>query len=150
MPKKNYTIKVFTVFDPPPATTAHLEYICHNDDDLNDVSPGRRVPFKPNVKVRWQCMSQVSMAIDFNNGSPFVSKKTHLVAAAPDFVTAKETIKQDVPTSTGANPGYKYTVTVQGVPPDDPDVIIDLSGGGGAKPKPKPKPKPKAKAKPKK
>jgi len=147
-----HTIRVFVVFNPDGS--AHLAYIHHNEDHPTEDSPGQPVTFLPGEQVRWKSMSGAPISIHFKTGSPFVSGVVDLPTPKnpPRSVTEYETVKQDVPGPGGNNPDYKYTVTVQGVPPDDPDVIIDLSGGGGAKPSPKPKPKtkPKPKAKPKK
>jgi len=145
MPKHKHTIKVFTVFNPDGSV--HLAYIHHNEDHPTEDAPGQPVTFPPGEQVMWRSMSGAPILIHFKTGSPFVSGVVDLPAKPPKPVTESQTVKNDVPDPAGNNPVYRYTVTVQGVPPDDPDVIIDLSGGGGAKPKPKPKPKPKAKPK---
>jgi hypothetical protein len=109
-------------------------------------------------------MSGAPIMVHFDTGSPFDSAVTDLPIHPPRAMTEWQTVKLDVPTGTGDNPDYKYTVTVLGVPPDDPDLVIDLStggpgaggkagggakgGSGGGTKKPSPKHKPKTKPKP--
>ena len=143
--KSKHTIRVFVVHY--PVGTVHLEYHDHNEDHPTEDSPGQPITLLPGEQVRWKSTSGAPILVHFKNGSPFDSKVTDLPKKPPSDVTEYETVKKDVPDPGGNNPDYKYTVTVQGVPPDDPDVIIDLTGVGAEKPKPKPKPKPKAKPK---
>ena len=126
----NHTIKVFTVF--LPDGTVHLEYIHHQESHPTEDSPGQPLTLPPGEQVRWKSMSGAPIAVHFDTGSPFVSGVTDLPINPPKAMTEWQTVKVDVPTGTGGDPDYKYSVTVDGVPPDDPDLIIDLSGGGGA------------------
>jgi hypothetical protein len=150
----SHTIKVFTVYHLDG--TVHLQYIDHNSDKPTEDGPGHPISLKPGEKVRWKNMSGAPITVDdFKPSSPFKSGETSLPKKPPKALTEYGTIKNALPNPDGSYPSYKYTVTVQGVLPDDPDVIIDLGSGGGHKPaakaaakqQPKPKPKPKGKKK---
>jgi hypothetical protein len=140
-----HTIKVFTVF--LPDGTVELQYIHHNEDHPSEDSPGTPLFLAPGETVRWKSMSNTQIAVHFDD-SPFTSGDLDVPGNKPQTATVWETIGSLPPDANGDNPDFKYSVTVSGVPTDDPDIVIDLSGGGPPKmKKPKVATKKKAKAK---
>jgi hypothetical protein len=144
----NHTIKVFTVFLKDGTVT--LQYIHHQEDHPTEDSPGQPVAIIPGDQVRWKSMNGAPIRIDFGASSPFVSGLTVLPPNPPKPMTKFETVAVVPPAGDGSDPDFKYTVTVNGIPADDPDFVVDLSGGGPKIKKPKKvkgKPSPKHKSK---
>lgn len=137
----SHTIEVFVV-------DGALQYI-HNETG-KPAKPGKHVPLKPKEKVKWHS-NNGNITIHFNAGSngdpsPFKSGNTDLPVNAPSTSTTMETINLGNSNSDGTNPTFKYDVIVQdasGPVEDDPDIVMDLTGGG-----PKTKPTKKSAAKP--
>jgi hypothetical protein len=127
-----HTIRMFV------DTDGSLAYIHHDGDDPSNDEPGKHLSLKPGKKVRWFSRSG-NISIDFDTDSPFESGALSL-SATQGHATRFETLLDPGRVS---NPKFKYTATV-GKVSEDPDIIIDNSGGGGG---PKPKPKSKSKGK---
>lgn len=124
-----HTIKVFTVF--LPDGTVNLQYIHHNEGHPTEDSPGHPLTILSGDKVRWKSMNNAQIKVHFSR-SPFVSGDKNLPTNGPKTATVWETVDDVSPAPDGSNPDFKYSVTISGVPTDDPDLVVDLSGGGGA------------------
>ena len=134
----SHEIRIFVV-------NGELQYIHHDTGNPNSDDPGNPLQLPPGEVVKWKCRDG-DFTIDFAT-SPFTSGDTHIAGAQGKLEPKKgETLIDPGPLP--AFPDFKYTVTVVGLPPDDPDIIIDNSGGGGrAKKTAKKKATAKAKAK---
>jgi hypothetical protein len=143
----NHTIKVFAVF--LPDATVHLQYIHHQEDHPTEDAPGHPVSIVPGDKIRWKSMSGAPITVTYK-ASPFISGDLNLPTNKAQNTTIWETVAEVPPAGDGSDPDFKYSVTIAGVPLDDPDLIVDLSGGGPKIKKPKKvkgKPSPKHKSK---
>jgi len=125
----NHTIKVFTVFFPD--TTVHLQYIHHDGDHPTEDSPGTPLLLKVGERIRWKSMNNAPITVHFDV-SPFESGDLDIPTNVPQNTTVFETVANVPPAADGSDPDYKYTVTVAGVPVDDPDLVVDLGSGSGA------------------
>src|SRR5437764_10809983 len=124
----SHTIKVFTRF---LHGAVDLQYIHHQEDHPTEDSPGNPASLMPREKIRWKSMNGVALTVEFEN-SPFTSGATLLPLKRPKGTTEYQTVARVPPDPvTGNNPSFKYSVTVTGVPTDDPDLVVDLGGGGG-------------------
>ena len=111
-----------------------INYIHHNGNDPNEDEPAIHVSLAPGEKVRWVSRDG-DFSIDFGAISPFDPDEPNLSGTQGNETKYKKIKK---PARSGPNPSFKYTAMVAGVK-DDPDIIIDNSGGGGPTPKHKPK-----------
>jgi hypothetical protein len=124
-----HTIRIFVI-------DGALSYIHHNGNDPSNDEPGTHLFLPPGEKVRFVSRDG-DYSIVFDTGSPFESGDLSL-SGLQNKATKYETILD--PGGSGPNPSFKYTAKVGRVT-DDPDIIIDNSGGGGPKPKLKSKSK---------
>jgi len=131
------TIKMFIVTDSTGTRT--LGYIIHNEISGND-RPGGTVRAHSKSKIRWTS-DDGDFSIDFTDPSPLDPPELHL-DGKEGTPTPFKTLKT-LPLSGGTNPVFKYTADVGGVT-DDPEIIIDDSGGGPKTKKTTAKSKPKA------
>jgi hypothetical protein len=117
-----------------------LTYIHHNGNDPSNDEPGTHLFLPPGEKVRF-VSKDGNFSVVFDTNSPFDSG-TFSLSSMQGKATKYETILD--PGGAGPNPSFKYTATVGRVT-DDPDIIIDNSGGGDHKPPSKSKSKSKRK-----
>jgi hypothetical protein len=147
----SHTIKVFKVDFPDG--TRKLQYIHHQSAHPTEDEPGTPVQIKHGSKIHWVSMSGGNITVDFTGKSatsPFVSGAMTLPTGAAAEDSGWQTLAKPAAVGGGSLVDFQYTVTVVGAAPDDPDLIIDVSGGsGGGRPKHKrPRPNKKVAKKP--
>src|SRR5262249_19233426 len=118
---------VFTVFFPDG--TVRLQYIHHDGDHPTEDSPGTPLALQVGERIRWKSMNNAPISVHFD-ASPFDSGDTDIPTNHPKNTTVFETVANVPPMGDGSDPNFKYSVTVMGVPEDDPDLVVDLGSGG--------------------
>lgn len=107
----------------------HLVYIHYDEDHPSNPKPADQLTLKPKEKVRFTS-DDGDFSVDFT-ASPFTSGDTHLAGLqgtlAPKPSQPAEIVK-DIQPPPPQDPHFKYRAQV-GTVWEDPEIIIDLSGG---------------------
>ena len=117
----------------------HIIYILHSGNPDGD-DPGTKVRGKTGDKLRFRAPLDGGFTITFKSASPFESgvgaPSSTPITSSDGSPTRYEKLKTIATTVKS----FPYTVTLGGIT-EDPEIIIDNSGGGG-KGKKKPHKKP--------
>ena len=106
-----------------------IEYLHHNTDSPFGDTPGKHMRAPTGDRVRFKAPEDGGFSIEFKVESPFESRAGRPgfpIVSADGKQTGLETLIR-IPTVVKS---FEYTATLGGVT-DDPEIIIDNSGGGG-------------------
>jgi hypothetical protein len=112
-----------------------IVYIHHNPGNPSNDVPGKHVSGPTGDKVRFMAPSDGAFTVEFKTESPFVSQAGQPgtpIQSMDGSPTKLETLKTIGP----VKKSFKYTVTLGGIV-DDPEILIDNSGGTPKSPKKK-------------
>lgn len=119
----HHHVKLFVV----GGTTVY--YVHHNTSDPGNDDAGVQTRAPTGDTIRFKARDAGGFTIEFKAESPFVSgagAPGSPINSANGSLTTEETLK---PIATVIK-HFPYTVTIAGLT-DDPEIIIDNSGGGG-------------------
>jgi hypothetical protein len=122
----SHHVKLFVV-------DGEIYYIHHNVSSPSDDDPGKHTRAPSGDKARFVARDDGGFSIEFKAESPFVSgagSPGSPIVSVDGSPTTLETLK----TISTVRKRFPYTTTLAQLQ-DDPEIIIDNSGGTGGKPK---------------